>query len=69
MTLTEMRALLAKRDIQLTKSLGQNFLHSPHYLHKIVDAAEIKTGNFMGVLQLSCRAAFQRELPDRRILA
>ena len=27
MKLSEMRELLAKRDIQLTKSLGQNFLH------------------------------------------
>jgi 16S rRNA (adenine1518-N6/adenine1519-N6)-dimethyltransferase len=42
MTLTEMRSLLAKRDIQLTRSLGQNFLHDGNQLRRIVDAAEIK---------------------------
>lgn len=41
MTLTEMRSLLAKRDIQLTKSLGQNFLHDGNQLRRIVDAAQI----------------------------
>jgi 16S rRNA (adenine1518-N6/adenine1519-N6)-dimethyltransferase len=43
MTLTEMRSLLARRDIQLTRSLGQNFLHDQNQLRKIVEAAEIKT--------------------------
>ena len=42
MTLNEMRELLAKRDIQLTKSLGQNFLHDGNQLRRIVDTAEIK---------------------------
>ncbi len=42
MTLTEMRSLLAKRDIQLTRSLGQNFLHDQNQLRRIVDAAEIR---------------------------
>jgi 16S rRNA (adenine1518-N6/adenine1519-N6)-dimethyltransferase len=37
-----MRSLLAKRDIQLTRSLGQNFLHDGNQLRRIVDAAEIK---------------------------
>jgi 16S rRNA (adenine1518-N6/adenine1519-N6)-dimethyltransferase len=41
MTLTEMRGWLAKRDIQLTKSLGQNFLHDAHQLQKIVAAAQL----------------------------
>jgi 16S rRNA (adenine1518-N6/adenine1519-N6)-dimethyltransferase len=41
MTLTEMRALLAKRDIQLTRSLGQNFLHDRNQLQKIVAVAEL----------------------------
>jgi 16S rRNA (adenine1518-N6/adenine1519-N6)-dimethyltransferase len=36
-----MRSLLAKRDIQLTRSLGQNFLHDGNQLRRIVDAAEI----------------------------
>ena len=39
MTLTEMRGLLAKRDLQLTKSLGQNFLHDGNQLRRIVNAA------------------------------
>ena len=42
MNLTEMRSLLAKRDIQLTRSLGQNFLHDGNQLRRIVDAAEIQ---------------------------
>jgi 16S rRNA (adenine1518-N6/adenine1519-N6)-dimethyltransferase len=41
MTLTEMRSLLAKRDIQLTRSLGQNFLHDGNQLRRIVNAADI----------------------------
>src|SRR5882757_1076560 len=42
MTLTEMRSLLAKRDIQLTRSLGQNFLHDGNQIRRIVDAAELE---------------------------
>ena len=41
MTLTEMRSLLAKRDNQLTRSLGQNFLHDGNQLRRIVGAAEL----------------------------
>lgn len=41
MTLTEMRSILAAERIQLTKSLGQNFLHDANQLHKIVQAAEL----------------------------
>ena len=41
MKLSEMRDVLARRDIQLTKSLGQNFLHDANQLQKIVEAAEI----------------------------
>jgi len=41
MKLSEMREWLDKRDIQLTKSLGQNFLHDAHQLQRIVDAAEL----------------------------
>ena len=36
-----MRELLAARGIQLTKSLGQNFLHDAHQLRRIVAAAEL----------------------------
>lgn len=42
MTLTEMRQLLNSRGIQLTKSLGQNFLHDAHQLDRIIAAAELK---------------------------
>jgi len=42
-TLTEMRELLVKRDIQLTKSLGQNFLHDGNQLRRIVAAAALQT--------------------------
>jgi len=41
MKLSEMRDVLAKEGIQLTKSLGQNFLHDHHQLQRIVDAAEL----------------------------
>ncbi len=41
MKLSEMRELLARRDIQLTKSLGQNFLHDAHQLERIAAAAEL----------------------------
>ena len=41
MKLSEMREILARRDIQLTKSLGQNFLHDANQLQKIVGAAEL----------------------------
>jgi 16S rRNA (adenine1518-N6/adenine1519-N6)-dimethyltransferase len=36
-----MKAILAARGIQLTKSLGQNFLHDANQLRRIVDAAEL----------------------------
>lgn len=38
-----MRQVLAERGIQLTKSLGQNFLHDVHQLERIVAAAELKS--------------------------
>jgi 16S rRNA (adenine1518-N6/adenine1519-N6)-dimethyltransferase len=41
MKLSEMREVLTRRDIQLTKSLGQNFLHDQNQLQKIVEAAEL----------------------------
>lgn len=41
MKLSDMRTVLAARDIQLTKSLGQNFLHDAHQLERIVAAAEL----------------------------
>ncbi|HET7626502.1 MAG TPA: 16S rRNA (adenine(1518)-N(6)/adenine(1519)-N(6))-dimethyltransferase RsmA [Verrucomicrobiae bacterium] len=41
MNLSEMRELLARKNIQLTKSLGQNFLHDTSQLERIVNAAEL----------------------------
>lgn len=41
MNLSEIRDVLARRGIQLTKSLGQNFLHDANQLRRIVDAAEL----------------------------
>lgn len=45
MKLSEMRQLLAAHGIQLTKSLGQNFLHDANQLRRIVDLAEVKPGD------------------------
>lgn len=41
MTLSEMRQILAEDDIQLTKSLGQNFLHDANQLRRIVAAGAV----------------------------
>lgn len=41
MKLNEMRELLDRRGIQLTKSLGQNFLHDANQLHRIAEAAAL----------------------------
>jgi 16S rRNA (adenine1518-N6/adenine1519-N6)-dimethyltransferase len=41
MKLNEMRQLLSSNQIQLTKSLGQNFLHDQNQLRRIVDAADL----------------------------
>ena len=45
MKLYEMREILAARGIQLTKSLGQNFLHDQNQLRRIVDAAGLSGQN------------------------
>ncbi len=41
MKLSEMRELLDRQGIQLTKSLGQNFLHDAHQLERIVATAAL----------------------------
>jgi len=41
-TLSEMRRVLEERGLQLTKSLGQNFLHDGNQLRRIVAAAELQ---------------------------
>src|SRR5437660_8579933 len=45
MKLSEMRQLLAERNIQLTKSLGQSFLHDSNQLQRIVNAAQLQAGD------------------------
>jgi 16S rRNA (adenine1518-N6/adenine1519-N6)-dimethyltransferase len=40
-----MRALLATRGIQLTRSLGQNFLHDGNQLRRIVSLADLRPGD------------------------
>jgi 16S rRNA (adenine1518-N6/adenine1519-N6)-dimethyltransferase len=42
MKLSDMRRFLTERNIQLTKSLGQNFLHDQNQLRRIVAQAELK---------------------------
>ncbi len=41
MKLSDMRDILVRRDIQLTKSLGQNFLHDANQLERIAAAANL----------------------------
>lgn len=41
MKLNDMREVLAAADIQLTKSLGQNFLHDQNQLRRIVGVSEL----------------------------
>lgn len=43
MNLSEMRGVLDESGIQLTKSLGQNFLHDGNQLRRIVAAAELQS--------------------------
>jgi len=43
MKLSEMKQLLDTRQVQLTKSLGQNFLHDQNQLTRIVEAAALET--------------------------
>ena len=41
MKLSDIKQILAERNLQLTKSLGQNFLHDQNQIHRIVKVAEI----------------------------
>jgi len=45
MTLSEIRQILSEHKVQLTKSLGQNFLHDQNQLRKIVAAADLMAGD------------------------
>jgi 16S rRNA (adenine1518-N6/adenine1519-N6)-dimethyltransferase len=44
MTLTDIREILSERDLKLSKSLGQNFLHDQNQVRRIVAAAEAGPG-------------------------
>src|ERR1035437_1269482 len=41
MTLTEIKQTLESRRIQLTRSLGQNFLHDGNQLRRLIDTAAL----------------------------
>jgi 16S rRNA (adenine1518-N6/adenine1519-N6)-dimethyltransferase len=41
MKLSDIRDILSERDLQLSKSLGQNFLHDQNQVHRIAAAAEV----------------------------
>lgn len=43
MKLSEIKQILVERGVQLTKSLGQNFLHDGNQLRRIVRAAELRS--------------------------
>lgn len=45
MKLSEMRKVLNEEELQLTRSLGQNFLHDSNQLDRIVRAAEVRSGD------------------------
>jgi 16S rRNA (adenine1518-N6/adenine1519-N6)-dimethyltransferase len=44
MTLSDIREILSARDLKLSKSLGQNFLHDQNQVRRIVAAAEAGPG-------------------------
>ena len=45
MKLSTIKEILARNDLQLTRSLGQNFLHDANQLRRIVAAADLKDGD------------------------
>jgi len=45
MNIGEMRRLLSQHNLQLTRSLGQNFLHDANQVRRIVAAAELESGD------------------------
>ena len=45
MNLSEVKRILDREGIHLTKSLGQNFLHDRQQLSHIVSEAEVETGD------------------------
>jgi 16S rRNA (adenine1518-N6/adenine1519-N6)-dimethyltransferase len=50
MKLSDIKGVLAEKGIQLTKSLGQNFLHDGNQLRRIVELADLcKTDNVLEI--------------------
>lgn len=45
MKLSDIKHVLSERELKLTKSLGQNFLHDQNQLRRIVAAAELRTSD------------------------
>lgn len=78
MTLTEMRSILAEEQIQLTKSLGQNFLHDGNQLQRIIQAGEVSAtdqvleigpglGPLTELLMARARSVYAIELDNRLV--
>ncbi|HVP72588.1 MAG TPA: rRNA adenine N-6-methyltransferase family protein, partial [Phycisphaerales bacterium] len=44
-TLSEIRALLAGRDLRPKHRLGQNFLHDQNQLRRLINAAHLSRGD------------------------
>ena len=63
MNLSEMRKILSDGDIQLTKSLGQNFLHDQNQLQKIVASAELKSSD--NVLEIGTGSGYMAALMSK----
>jgi 16S rRNA (adenine1518-N6/adenine1519-N6)-dimethyltransferase len=71
-TISEMRALLADRGLRLTRARGQNFLHDPHPLQRIVALAELSPQD--SVLEIGAglgplTEALLRAVPSGRVIA
>ena len=69
MRLSEMRQLLAEHGIQLTKSLGQNFLHDQNQLRRIVELAELQPTDSILEIGPGLGPLTEVLLPATRILA
>lgn len=45
MKLSDIKRVLSERDLRLTKSLGQNFMHDQNQVRRIVEAAGLQSGD------------------------
>jgi 16S rRNA (adenine1518-N6/adenine1519-N6)-dimethyltransferase len=69
MRLSEMRQLLTDHGIQLTKSLGQNFLHDQNQLRRIVQMAELQPTDSVLEIGPGLGPLTEVLLPAARVLA